>query len=139
MRAINLNNPGGANALTKYTTVVNGVDLRIAPDSVREDAVERSAIGSGLYGKVHFLWPHFEAMSMVTVVYSDLTKVQTRSLLAVLGPRSHFNKTIQFVPNSYEPGTIIPGSVAIKVQAQGNGLWTVSIETPAKKVVYGES
>ena len=123
-------------AASDLTTIVDGMDLCIAPDSLREDPLLRSAVSSGLFGKVHFLWPEETALSMLSVTYTDLTKEQVRRLLAALGPRTIHDKTLSFVRDAGVAGAVIPGAVSLRAVAQGLGRWTVTMDCPARPSLY---
>lgn len=119
-----------------YTTIVDGVDLRLPLMGLKDTPLERSAVGSGMFGKIHFLWPEETSLSMLTVFYQDLSKEHARRLLAALGPRTIHDKTISFVRDTGVAGLVIPGSVSLRVSAQGNGLWAVTLECPARPNIY---
>lgn len=115
---------------------MDGTDLRLAPDSFREDPLERTAIGKGLYGKVHFLWPKATELVLLTVLYTDLSREHARRLIAALGPRTLHDKTLNFDPDPSVPGVVVPGGVTLRVTSAGRGRWNVSLETPARPMPY---
>lgn len=119
-----------------YTTIVDGIDLRLPITSLKQTPVERSAIGNGIFGKVHFLWPEDMAVTTITVMYADLTKEQARRLIAALGPRTIHGKTLSFVRDANAVPVAIPGAVSLRVSAQGQGLWSVILETTATPNLY---
>lgn len=116
--------------------MVDGIDLRLSPDNVREDPIERTAVASGLFGKVHFLWPESAALSLLSVTYQGVTREEALRLIAALGPRTVRDKTLSFLRDAAHSGIVIPGAVSLRLNSAGEGRWNVSVECPARSLLY---
>lgn len=121
-------------------TSIDGISLGVAPNNYRADPIERTAVGSTLHGKVHFLWEHAADVYHLTLMYHDLNLNQARRLLSAFGPRVPRNRVLRITRQGEtgDPELLfwIPGSVGLRVVHQ-NGYWNIELETLAAKTVFG--
>lgn len=111
------------------TTVVDGMDIQIAPNNFRADPVDWSTVGKSLFGRVHFLWRAGEHVKLLTLYYDDLTREQALRLLSALGPRTVHNKVLSFDENGELYS--VPGALRVNASVR-DGKWSVQVETYAR-------
>lgn len=116
--------------MTLTTTIVDDMDLGVAPTNFRADPVKRTAIGRGILGHVHFMWPIGERLRNLTVYYDKLPREHARRLITALGPSSPYNRTLQLHPDG--PTWFIPGKVTINASFQG-GYVTLQVQTIGRR------
>lgn len=114
------------------TTIVDDMDLQIAPDNFSADPVSRSAIGQGVLGAVHFMWPASERVELRTLYYDKITIEQARRLVSALGPPTIHNKVLQFEVDG--PMYSIPGKVGIDVRVEA-GYCNIMIQTATQEIL----
>ena len=113
------------------STIVDDMDLGIAPVNYRADPVKRSAVGRGLLGQVHFVWPFAtERIKTLTLFYEQLQPEQARRLVTVFGKPVGMNRTLRFT--FHGPEFWIPGKVTLRLN-WNDGLCDVTIETIARR------
>jgi hypothetical protein len=112
------------------TTIVDDMDLELAPFNFRADPVKRTAVGRGLLGHVHFMWPVGERMQRLSLYYGNLTIEQARRLVTALGKPGRYNRTIAFDHDG--PLYFIPSNVSLRVVIS-RGVATVTVETIARR------
>lgn len=116
--------------MTLTTTIVDDMDLGVAPTNFRADPVKRTAVGRGILGHVHFLWPIGERLRTLTIYYDNLTLEHARRILAALGPSRPYNHVLQLNPEG--PLWFIPGKVTLNATFSG-GYVTLRIETIGRR------
>jgi hypothetical protein len=116
--------------MTLSTTIVDDMDLGIAPFNVRADPVKRTAVGRGLLGLVHFLWPIGERMKMLTIFYDGLRAEEAKRLVTAMGRPGLYNRTLAF--SSDGPTYFIPSKVSLRL-SMSRGYCTVTIDTIARR------
>ena len=119
--------------MTLNTTIVDDMDLGLAPNNVRTDPVRRSAVGRGLLGLVHFLWPIGERVKNLTLYYPGLQADEARRLITAVARPGRYNRTLQFDKDG--PIFFIPSKVDMKL-SWAQGYCDVTITTISRR--FGE-
>src|SRR5690606_10895844 len=111
------------------TTIVDDMDLGIAPVNFRSDPVKRTAVGKSLLGLVHFLWPLGEQLKTITAYYENLTYDQAKRLITALARPSIANRVLQFDPDGEV--FFVPGKVSMRLSVQ-QGRVNLQVETVSR-------
>lgn len=117
---------------TPETTILDGVDLELAPVKITREPIRSTAIGQGHNGQVHFRWAVPGTHYRLVLSYEKLNAEEARRLLNILGPTQPYSRVLAFNDDPNDQ-YIVPGRVQLRLTMK-QGYSNLTVEMPSTKL-----